>query len=136
LSGLMGGGTGGSSSFRSRGAASTDAFGRNTGSRDRGSRFGRTQDRLAGQQRTPGRSRSETGFGNTAGPGTVDLGEDLSVTADPATNTLIIHGSKTDYGKILELIKQLDVKRRQVLVEAMLLEVGIDDSTSLGTEWL
>ena len=148
LSGLVGGGgaggtgstgtTGGSSFNRNSGGDDDGGlFGgsRNSGSRNRGNRFGSTQDRLSGQQRTPGRSRSENG-GGTGGPSSFALGENISVTADPATNSLVIVSGKSDYEKILELLKQLDVKRRQVLVEAMLLEVAVDETTSLGTEFL
>jgi hypothetical protein len=66
----------------------------------------------------------------------VQLGDDISITADPATNSLIIHSSKTDYEKVKALIDQLDIKRRQVLVEAMLLEVLVSDNQVLGTDFL
>jgi general secretion pathway protein D len=69
--------------------------------------------------------------GGQAGAATAQLGENISITADPATNSLIIAAGKTDYEKIRGLLAQLDVKRRQVLVEATLLEVSIDDT--LGT---
>ena len=150
LSGLVGGDgfssssssrLGGSSFNRAQtgglGGGLDSAFGgsRNIGSLQRGDRFGRTQNRLSGQNRTPGRSRSENLDGSTSG-GSFNLGDQVSITADPATNSLIINAGKSDYEKILELLKQLDIKRRQVLVEAMLLEVGIDDTVSLGTEFL
>ncbi len=92
-----------------------------------------TQDRLRSQQRTPGQSR--TG-GNNRGSAGVSLGEDISISSDPATNSLIIVANKTDYQKILSLLEQLDIKRRQVLVEAMLLEVGLDDSQKMSTAFL
>lgn len=150
LAGLMGGGGGGGSSSRGSGGSSfnrnsdgagADGIGgagggnRNTNSRNRGNRAGSTQDRLNSQNRTPGRSRSENG-NDTGGGGSFNLGDEVSITADPSTNSLIINAGKSDYEKITELLKQLDIKRRQVLVEAMILEVGVDDSTSLGTEFL
>ncbi|RMD86385.1 MAG: type II secretion system protein GspD [Candidatus Dadabacteria bacterium] len=93
-----------------------------------------SRERLSRQRRTPGRSRSE---GKTPeSPVHVAFGEDVSITADPSTNSLIISSSKSDYDKILELLKQLDIKRRQVLVEAVLLEVTLNDSTSVGTEFV
>lgn len=137
LSGVAGSGSGSTSraSFGNNNLndsdSTTSAFGSNGGSR-----FGtnRSQSRLRGQQRTLGQSRNnDTRKGSS---GAVNLGENLSITADPATNSLIIIGSKADYQKILELLKKLDIKRRQVLVEAMLLEVGVDDSQSMGTDWL
>lgn len=62
-----------------------------------------------------------------SGPTTTKLGENISITADPATNSLIIAASKPDYEKIRALLSQIDVKRRQALVEATLLEVSIDN---------
>lgn len=87
------------------------------------------------------RSRPAGGSANnrqrsvTVGSGGGSLGENISITADPATNSLIISAGKTDYEKIRELLRQLDIKRRQVLVEAMLLEVGVDDAQQLSTEF-
>ena len=68
----------------------------------------------------------------TRASGPVSLGDNISITADPATNSLVIYASKQDYERILTLLKDLDIKRRQVLVEAVLLEVGIDDAEALG----
>ena len=64
----------------------------------------------------------------SSGPTSAKLGENISITADPATNSLIIAASKPDYEKIRTLLTQIDVKRRQALVEATLLEVSIDDN--------
>ncbi len=94
----------------------------------------RTRDRLQSQNRTPGMPR--TPLNQRKAVGSVELGEDISITADPATNTLIIHASKADYGKLKELLQSIDIKRRQVLVEAMLLEVGIDDTRSSDVSWI
>ena len=138
LSGLMGG-TGGAGttdrSSRTSGLSSSDSgLGGLSSSSSRNSKNSRTQSRLSRQSRTPGRSRNE---GQTTGTkGTVNLGEDISITADPATNSLIISASKADYLKIKSLLEKLDIKRRQVLVEALLVEVNIEDSQDTGTSWL
>ena len=58
----------------------------------------------------------------------------ISVAADPSTNSLIVNASKADFEKLSQVIKELDVKRRQVLVEATILEVSLNDSESLGLE--
>jgi general secretion pathway protein D len=94
----------------------------------------RTQSRLQSQSRTPGQPRQAAG--GDRGVASADLGEDISITADPATNTLILRASKADYEKIKRLLLDIDIKRRQVLVEAMLLEVGIDDSRTTDVSWL
>jgi general secretion pathway protein D len=76
------------------------------------------------------------GLGGRTGPATAQLGENISITADPATNSLIIAAGKSDYEKIRGLLAQIDVKRRQVLVEATLLEVSIDDTLSTSMSFL
>jgi len=70
------------------------------------------------------------------GPTSTQLGDDINITADPATNSLIIAASKIDYERIRSLLSQIDVKRRQALVEATLLEVSIDNSIRTSTSFL
>ncbi len=97
-----------------------------------------SQSRLASQRRTPGQSRSSSNSASATSStiNSAAFGDEVSITADPSTNALIIYSGKTDYQKIVELLEQLDVKRKQVLVEAMLLEVTIDDSITMSTEFL
>lgn len=142
LGNLAGGGggsgtTGGAPSTRRAslaGDGEDNPFGGRTGGSGRQNRNQRTQSRLGNTSRTPGQSRRE-GQGGGA-PSSVQFGDDLSITADPATNSLIINADKTSYEKLKSLIDKLDVKRRQVLVEAMILEVSVDDQQVLGTDFL
>ncbi len=59
-------------------------------------------------------------------------GEGVRITADPATNSVIVVGSRNDYKAIKAVIEQLDIRRKQVFVEAAILEVGLNDLTSFG----
>lgn len=59
----------------------------------------------------------------------------LRVTPDKTTNSLIIVAAQPDYEKILAVIKTLDKKRKQVYVEAMIVEASIDRLKELGTKW-
>lgn len=59
----------------------------------------------------------------------------ISITADKATNSLLIVASPADYQNIAQIIKQLDKRRRQVFVEAMIIEASIDKLKELGTKW-
>ncbi|MGH7885931.1 MAG: type II secretion system secretin GspD, partial [Thermodesulfobacteriota bacterium] len=59
----------------------------------------------------------------------------LRITADPATNSIIIVGSRKDFETIKEVIDELDVRRRQVFVEAAILEVNLDAIDSLGANF-
>lgn len=60
------------------------------------------------------------------------LSEGVTVTADPATNALVIQASKEAYDTLEQVIEKLDVSRPQVLVEALIIEVDITDSLDLG----
>ncbi len=95
----------------------------------------RTQNRLNSQTRTPGQSRNQ-GNQQSAGVKSVQLGENFSISADSATNTLIIFANKSQFEKVKALLETLDVKRRQVLVEATLLEVGIDENEKLKSSFI
>ncbi|HEY5924999.1 MAG TPA: type II secretion system secretin GspD [Kofleriaceae bacterium] len=71
--------------------------------------------------------------GSTA-PG--DLGSlqgPVRVISDPKTNKLLVMASGRDFLSIREVIRELDVPRRQVYIEAMILEVQIDNGRQLGT---
>ncbi|MBN2325216.1 MAG: hypothetical protein JXQ30_15915 [Spirochaetes bacterium] len=61
--------------------------------------------------------------------------ERFKVVANTETNSLIIISAPDDYGKIREIIQELDLKREQVLVEALIIEISLDDDESLGFDW-
>ena len=71
---------------------------------------------------------SITGGGNGQFEGLV------RISGDPSTNALIINASPQDYETLKQVIVQLDVRRRQVYVEAILMEVRLDTSRSLGIQ--
>lgn len=135
LGGLVSGSSGSSASRRSSSSSSSSRSGSQSSGMRSSSLSGGTSSQQSSSQNQVG-SPSLFGSEGGRGQGTVSLGENVSITADPATNSLIISAGKSDYQKILSLLEKLDIKRRQVLVEAMLLEVGIDDTTSMGMEFL
>ena len=59
----------------------------------------------------------------------------VSVEADENTNALIIRSEDTDFAEIESIIAQLDIRRSQVFVEAIVAEVAEDYQQSLGIEW-
>jgi general secretion pathway protein D len=60
---------------------------------------------------------------------------DITITPDKATNSLIIVANPENYEAITKVIKELDKRRRQVFVEAMIVEANIDKVKELGTKW-
>lgn len=63
------------------------------------------------------------------------LSTDLQITADPETNSLIITAPKEEYLILEEIIKKLDIPRRMVYLEALIMEVSIGKDFQLGVEW-
>lgn len=56
---------------------------------------------------------------------------DVKVTADKATNSLIITASPADFRSISRVIEKLDLRRRQVFIEAVIMEVKLNGSNRL-----
>jgi len=63
------------------------------------------------------------------------LSKDVQIVADKATNTLIITAERGDYTIIESIIKQLDVPRPMVYIEALIMEVSEGKDFKLGVEW-
>ncbi|HXH64973.1 MAG TPA: type II secretion system secretin GspD, partial [Mariprofundaceae bacterium] len=80
---------------------------------------------------------SGQGMGNPAQPGAHPLFEgDVKVVADPATNALLITADPTDMRAVNHIIDKLDIRRLQVLIEALIVEVSGNDAEQLGIEWM
>jgi len=63
------------------------------------------------------------------------VSKNVQVVPDKATNTLVVMAEREDY-KILEsIIKQLDVPRPMVYIEALIMEVNTNKDFNLGVEW-
>jgi len=64
----------------------------------------------------------------------IPLEAPVRITADPATNTLVVSATTADWETLRGVIGDLDVRRRQVFVEAIILEATTDRLRSLGIE--
>lgn len=58
-----------------------------------------------------------------------------TVEADPSTNALLITADATTLETLLPVIERLDIRRSQVLVEAIIVEVSGGLNKQLGVEW-
>ncbi|MWV10728.1 type II secretion system secretin GspD [Pseudomonas sp. R-28-1W-6] len=64
----------------------------------------------------------------------LDVGE-VSIIADDETNTLLVMATPSDYERVLQAIERLDVLSLQVLVEATIVEVALEDELRYGLQW-
>lgn len=63
------------------------------------------------------------------------LGADTNITVDPATNSIIISGDAAIQQMLKDVIGQLDVRRAQVQVEAIIVEVSDNTARELGIQY-
>ncbi len=63
------------------------------------------------------------------------LSGQATITADKATNSLIIMADNEDYQVLEEIIKKLDIPRAMVFIECLIMEVNTGKDFKLGTEW-
>ena len=58
----------------------------------------------------------------------------VQVFADKATNSVIVSSTKSAYAKLQSVIRDLDTRRKQVFVEAVILEVQVDRLRQIGSD--
>jgi general secretion pathway protein D len=61
--------------------------------------------------------------------------EEVSITADKATNSLVVTASPQEFKELEEVIAKLDMIRSQVLVEALIAEVSMEKALQVGVDW-
>ena len=87
------------------------------------------------------RSLSKNGSNNKKGtpPGVArtmaSFEGEVSITADIATNSLILVATPRDYLTLKNVIEKLDIRRKQVYVEAVIMEIQPSVLQDLGIEW-
>ncbi len=97
---------------------------RSTGSSLRRSSMDRTR-----RNPQPGQQGGQTGQQPA-----IEFASEIRITADSSTNSLVITATPEDFAILLGVIEKLDIRRRQVYVEAIILEVTLDRMRQLGIE--
>jgi len=65
----------------------------------------------------------------------VQLAGEVAITPDKATNSLVITASPQDFEVLKDVIEQLDIRRLQVFVEGLIMEVKMDMLRDLGIDF-
>jgi len=58
-----------------------------------------------------------------------------TITADVASNSLVVMAAEPVYNNVRAIIEKLDVRRAQVYVEALIVEVSADKAAEFGIQW-
>jgi general secretion pathway protein D len=95
-------------------------------------------DKLKGQATASAKAQGGPPIATPASQGGGGSNVDASVTiwADVATNALIITAPPKIMRSLMGVIDKLDIRRAQVQVEAIIVEVDVNKSSNLGVQWL
>ena len=79
------------------------------------------------QSRLNASGRGQGGLGSLG-----ELMQNANITADLRSNSLIVYARKKDIAKIKEVVAKVDTLLAQVLIEAIIMEVSLQDSLNYG----
>ena len=82
------------------------------------------------------RSTGALGSGAQTADAARGLTGNVKIVADDETNALLITTFVRNFPAVEELVEQLDVLLPQVLIEAQIIEVTLDDDSVFGVEWM
>ena len=70
------------------------------------------------------------------GGGTPNVDASVTIWADVATNALVMTAPPKIMKSLMQVIDKLDIRRAQVQVEAIIVEIDVNKSSSLGVQWI
>ena len=108
-------------------AATLQSLAQGTANRPRGPGQGGPIPNIPGQPPAPVRP------GGVPGVTAADLFQgEVKISPDKATNSLVVVASQADFKNLVRVIEKLDLVRRQVFIEAVIMEVDLDRQTQFG----
>jgi general secretion pathway protein D len=89
------------------------------------------------QGTTPKAGENAGNAGASGGAATLSLaGGTATIWADKATNSLVITAGQRTLRAVNAVIDKLDIRRAQVLVQAIIVSVSVDKTADLGVNWV
>ncbi|BFM21603.1 type II secretion system secretin GspD [Gilvimarinus japonicus] len=120
--------------FGSSGGSSSDRKGNNVAPGLTPTSFGSGSGGAStgsGMSRAGGNSTRSAANGSSS----FAIGDSIRIVSDDVNNALLVYATSADYKKIRLALDQLDVVPSQVLIEASILEVTLNDDLRYGLEW-
>ncbi len=87
------------------------------------------------KEQVTGQAAGATGAPGAAANPAANADRSTTIWADPETNSLIITAQPKTMKSLMNIIDRLDIRRMQVLVEAIIVEVNTDKNAELGVNW-
>ena len=72
---------------------------------------------------------------DSSGVPSATLKAPVTIIPDPIRNALVIEATPGDYTRVEDILRQIDIPPRQVLIEATIAEILLEDKMDLGVEW-
>ena len=89
----------------------------------------------SGTSASKGAKRSAGKVKNAAYSGASSDGTNIDIIVFEPSNALVIRSSEREYQHVLKTIHELDQPPSQVLIDALVVEVVLDESTKYGIQW-
>ena len=93
-------------------------------------------EKLKGQATASAKAQGGPPSPVAAGGTTSNVDASVTIWADIATNALIITAPPKIMKSLMAVIDKLDIRRAQVQVEAIIVEIDVNKSSNLGVQWL
>ena len=95
-------------------------------------------DKLKGQATASAKAQGgpQGGAPSAAASGGANVDASVTIWADVATNALIMTAPPKIMKSLMAVIDKLDIRRAQVQVEALIVEVDVNKSSNLGVQWV
>jgi general secretion pathway protein D len=92
-------------------------------------------EKLAGKLKEQSVATGGAQAGAQAAPAS-NVDKSVTIWAEPETNALVITAPPKTMRSLMSVIDRLDIRRAQVIIEAMLVEVSTDATRDLGVNWI
>jgi general secretion pathway protein D len=93
-------------------------------------------DKLKGQASASAKAQGGPPTAGTGGGGASNVDASVTIWADVSTNALIITAPPKIMKSLMAVIDKLDIRRAQVQVEAIIVEIDVNKSANIGVQWL
>jgi general secretion pathway protein D len=96
--------------------------------------------RYADAEKIAAKLKEQLGASGGAAPGAAGAGasaeRSTTIWADPGTNALVVTAPAKQMNSLMAIVDRLDIRRAQVIVEAIIVEVSADKAAELGVNWV
>ncbi|MFZ8886461.1 MAG: type II secretion system secretin GspD [Steroidobacteraceae bacterium] len=88
------------------------------------------------KEQAQGAAMAAAGGGQAGASAAAGADRSINIWAEPDTNALVVTAPPKIMRSLMQVVDRLDIRRAQVMIEAMLVEVSTDAARDLGVNWV